>query len=47
MAMTTSITPPHAPISDAALDQIFRTARTCPAWLDTPVSDETLRQILS
>ena len=46
MAMTTSITP-HAPISDAALDQIFRTARTCPAWLDTPVSDETLRQILS
>jgi hypothetical protein len=28
MTMTTSVTPPHAPISDAALDQLFRTART-------------------
>jgi 3-hydroxypropanoate dehydrogenase len=43
--MTTSITPPHASISDAALDQIFRSARTYPAWLDIPVSDETLREI--
>ena len=43
--MTTSLTPPHAPIADAALDQLFRTARTHTAWLDIPVSDETLRQI--
>jgi 3-hydroxypropanoate dehydrogenase len=43
--MTTSITPPHAPIIDAALDQLFRTARTYTSWLDIPVSDETLRQI--
>jgi 3-hydroxypropanoate dehydrogenase len=43
--MTTSLTPPHAPIIDAALDQLFRTARTYTAWLDVPVSDETLRQI--
>lgn len=35
----------HAPISDAALDQIFRTARTQNAWLDTPVSDTILRAI--
>ena len=39
------MTPPHAPISDAALDQLFRAARTYPAWLDVPVSDETLRRI--
>jgi len=43
--MTTSLTPPHAPIIGAALDQLFRTARTYTAWLDIPVSDETLRQI--
>jgi 3-hydroxypropanoate dehydrogenase len=43
--MTTSITPPHAPIIDAALDQLFRTARTYTSWLDIPVSDETLHQI--
>jgi len=43
--MTTSVTPPHGPISDASLDQIFRTARTYTAWLDIPVSDGMLRQI--
>jgi 3-hydroxypropanoate dehydrogenase len=39
----------HAPLDDAALDQIFRKARTyrrsADAWLDKPVSDEQLRQI--
>jgi 3-hydroxypropanoate dehydrogenase len=28
-----------------ALNQIFREARTQGAWLDKPVSDETLRQL--
>jgi 3-hydroxypropanoate dehydrogenase len=32
-------------LSDAALDQIFRTARTYRAWRDQPVSDETLRAV--
>jgi 3-hydroxypropanoate dehydrogenase len=32
-------------LSDAALDQLFRTARTYRAWRDQPVSDETLREI--
>jgi len=35
----------RAPLSDAALDQLFRAARTYPAWLDIPVADELLRQI--
>ena len=43
--MTTSATPPHAPIPDASLDQLFRAARTSTAWLEIPVGDETLRQI--
>jgi 3-hydroxypropanoate dehydrogenase len=38
----------HTPLSDAALDQIFRTARTyrrsADAWLAKPVSDAQLRQ---
>lgn len=33
------------PLDDQALDQIFRTARTHTAWLDKPVTDETLRQM--
>lgn len=33
------------PLPDTALDQLFRTARTHYAWLDQPVSDETLRQV--
>lgn len=32
-------------LQDAALDQLFRTARTHSAWLDRPVSDDTLRQL--
>jgi 3-hydroxypropanoate dehydrogenase len=39
----------HSPLSDAVLDQIFRTARTfrrsAEAWLPRPVSDEQLRAI--
>jgi 3-hydroxypropanoate dehydrogenase len=33
------------PLPDAALDQIFRHARTFPAFQDQPVSPETLQQI--
>ena len=32
-------------LPDEALNQIFREARTHSAWLDKPVSDETLRQL--
>ncbi len=32
-------------IGDAALDQLFRTARTHNAWTDEPVSDDTLREL--
>ena len=39
----------HAPLDSAALDQIFRTARTyrrsADAWLPTPVSDAQLRAV--
>lgn len=35
----------HEPLDDAALDQIFREARTYNGWLDRPVSDEQLRAI--
>jgi 3-hydroxypropanoate dehydrogenase len=33
------------PLDDAALDQLFRTARTYRAWLDQAVSDQTLHAI--
>lgn len=33
------------PLSDEALDQIFREARSYNGWLDRPVSDEQLRAI--
>jgi 3-hydroxypropanoate dehydrogenase len=33
------------PLSDSALDQLFRTARTYNGYLDTPVSTEQLHQI--
>src|SRR6266568_9265173 len=33
------------PLNDEALDQLFREARTYNAWLDRPVSDETLRRL--
>lgn len=32
-------------LNDAALDQLFRTARTHNAWLDKPVSDEQLHAL--
>jgi len=32
-------------LSDEALDQLFREARTYNAWLDKPVTDDTLRQV--
>jgi len=35
----------NKPLSHAALDQIFRQARTHNAWLDKPVSDDTIRQL--
>ena len=35
----------HEPLDDAALDQIFREARTYNGWLDKPVSDDQLRAI--
>ncbi|SFW73643.1 malonic semialdehyde reductase [Luteibacter sp. UNCMF366Tsu5.1] len=34
-----------APLTDAALDQLFRTARTYNAWLPKEVTDEQIRQI--
>ena len=43
--MPTSDAPARAPLADAALDQLFRSARTYPAWLDIAVPDEALRQI--
>jgi 3-hydroxypropanoate dehydrogenase len=36
---------PKTPLGEEALDQLFRQARTYSAWLDRPVSDETLRQL--
>jgi 3-hydroxypropanoate dehydrogenase len=32
-------------LSDEALDQLFRKARTHTRWLDKPVTDETIRQL--
>ena len=34
-----------APLDDAALDALFRTARTQNKWRDLPVSDELLRRL--
>ena len=33
------------PLGDEALDRLFREARTYNAWLDKPVTDDTLRQL--
>ncbi|HVR62210.1 MAG TPA: malonic semialdehyde reductase [Polyangia bacterium] len=41
----TSIDPLEHSLSDQALDQLFRKARTHNAWLDRPVSDEVLRRL--
>jgi len=35
----------RTPVSDGAIDQLFREARTHNRWLDTPVSDAVLRQL--
>ena len=32
-------------LDDEALDVIFRKARTHSAWLDKPITDQTLRQL--
>ena len=32
-------------LSDEALDQLFREARTHTAWLDKPITDDALRQL--
>ena len=37
--------PVNSPIDDAALDQLFRTARTYNGFLDKPVADEQLHAI--
>lgn len=36
---------PQQPLNDEALDTIFRKARTHIAWLNQPVSDETLHRL--
>ncbi len=36
---------PHMPLDQAALDQLFLTARTYNAWLDKPVPDDLLRRL--
>jgi 3-hydroxypropanoate dehydrogenase len=35
----------NQPVADAALDQLFREARTHSAWLDVPVGDDLLREL--
>ena len=37
--------PINTPLNDAALDQLFRTARTYNGYLDTPVSNEQLEAV--
>ena len=43
--MIPSPAPSHAALPGAALDQLFRRARSYPAFLDAPVSDDLLRQL--
>jgi 3-hydroxypropanoate dehydrogenase len=45
MATSSLIAAQKTPLGEEALDQIFRQARTHAAWLDRPVSDDTLRQL--
>src|SRR5689334_13702697 len=45
MATTWRTEAQEMPLGEAALDQLFRQARTHNAWLDRPVSDDTLRQL--
>ncbi|MGH9322750.1 MAG: malonic semialdehyde reductase [Vicinamibacteria bacterium] len=43
--MRTQESPTRTVLSDEALDQLFREARTHNVWLERPVSDDTLRQL--
>jgi 3-hydroxypropanoate dehydrogenase len=43
--MIPSAANPHSALPDPALDQLFRTARSYYAFLDTPVSDDTLQKL--
>jgi 3-hydroxypropanoate dehydrogenase len=43
--MTTHLEAAVAPLNDAALDQLFRKARTHSFWLSKPVEDATLRKL--
>lgn len=43
--MTDAPIPPGAPLPDAALDRLFREARTHSRFLDRPVSEDTLRAL--
>lgn len=43
--MIPSPAPSHAALPGAALDQLFRTARSYPAFLAAPVSDDLLKQL--
>jgi 3-hydroxypropanoate dehydrogenase len=45
MATTWLTQAQNTPLGEEALDQLFRQARTYSAWMDRPVSDETLRQL--
>ena len=38
-------TPHHAPLTDAALDQLFRDARSHNGWLDRPIDDAQLHAL--
>jgi len=45
MATTLLTEAPRTPLGEEALDQLFRQARTHNAWLERPVSDNTLREL--
>jgi 3-hydroxypropanoate dehydrogenase len=45
MSAPESLESQAAALSDAALDQLFRSARTHSFWLPKPVSDDTLRRL--
>ena len=38
-------TPASSTLDASALDQLFRTARTCYAWADRPVPDTKLQEV--
>lgn len=43
--MSSNAERPIPALSDEALDQLFRTARSFSYWLEKPVSDDTLRRL--